>query len=230
MPARADLPWRCSGDPMPRKKRQLAPAEFAAAVSNAVKANLEGTRPTNPNASHRDVRRVANGLALLKQLTDQQHAEMKARGDRNYRGTGVLDAIDILEALLTGCDHPIREHLEGLKSRRGSRPPTAFEEWRRGLVLGIVRALQSTGMSERGAVDLVICKYVFRAQGFQLRAEQIRGWPVNEALVGAAARTFIQEAEKLASPPSPPKLQDRILLAGFRWLQQSWDLAVAPVG
>ena len=139
-----------------------------------------------PERYHRDVRRVAYGLAALKKALDR-YSEEDSNGifmpedvfrekvlraevfdahnllDLECNGfvaNGISDALEILEALTNGHDHPVWRLLAGIRTgrfRTQKAPPNKIEILRRRSVVGFVRAVQKcANVSQAEAIRKVI--------------------------------------------------------------------------
>ena len=219
---------------MPRRKLVLDAADFAKAVIAAYKANLNEvpSDSINPHVMNRDVRRVANGLALLQQLAARQIADMKEQKDLGLDETGIVEALEMIEALTTGRDHPLWRHVKGLRSK--TRVPTALERFRRCIILGVLEALRRKGVkNDTEAINNIVANYHFPGDRFKLSPHQIKGWrrklgpeaDAQQVLVDAAASTFIQKADSLTSPPD---VRARILGIGLNYFRRTWGVARPP--
>ncbi len=174
-------------------------ADFTAAVIGLYKAALGGRLQTFVGNQDRDVRKVAFGLTILRQLVDRE-----MRAGNPDPGLPLLEAQQIIDALTTGRNHPVWQHVRGLKTER-FRPqraaPNSLESLGRIAVVALVRAYaQTASVSARAARGAVIeaCRFA----DFEFGAEQIKGWDrtfrkEQDQGPDAFANQFIEDASKL---------------------------------
>jgi hypothetical protein len=158
---------------------------------------------------------------------------------QQYRGTaaiealkenGLLDAGDMLEALMTGRDHPIFDFVRGIRAgkRPSSAPPTNRELSGRAALVGLVSAYcTAAGVSELEALRVVAVCCSF--ENFKIRSEMIKGWSrrfKDEQDPGPAA--FADKFLKLAAQRRDDKpLAERVLNVGQEYASAYWGTPVA---
>jgi hypothetical protein len=213
---------------MPKKRKPSEPAEFSRAVLAIYESNIKQTNLSQREyARDRDARRVANGLACLHQLIQKQLADMKAQGDRAALiETGILDLNDMLDALRTGNDHPIWDHISGLRSNTFRQKPVSFDRWRRAIVLGTVRALEREVAMKTGPAAVLVAGKL-HCEELPMSAEKIRTWmrrlsAEDERLVEAAGNDFLQRARRRSGEVP---ISEHILEVGRDWVIHSWAVA-----
>lgn len=186
-------------------------ADFARTVLEYYRAALREEGPDD--TPERDARSVAIGLATITSLLRRERAALKSSLDAP--ATGLVMALEIVDALTTGRGHPIWRHISGVQSafRMGRMRPTGPELMLRWIVVGFVRAYQQTAsVSQSEALRRVsdVCRYEHDGDVFTI--EQVRGWDrrfIDEADPGpdAAAAFLIEKATELNRPwPLPERL------------------------
>jgi len=168
-----------------RRSREFDNADFAAAVIDLYNAAIRGELKIFSGNQDREVREVAFGITIIRQLLDREAKADKAQPDPTKP---ILGALAIVDALTSGRDHPIWRHIAGLKSKRfrmQNAPPNLLEQMGRVVVVGLVRAYQEVAnVSASAARDAVIAACRFR--DFEFGKEQIRRWD----------RTFREQSEQ----------------------------------
>jgi hypothetical protein len=193
-------------------------AEFSDMVVALQKWALD-SRSSPPPSDNLDVRRVAFGLAAIQKLIRERGKVLKGAGDLDgFTAEGLKAADDIVEALLTGREHPIFDYVDGIRTNRGSgRPRPLNKEWvSRGCIVGAVEAYRkAAAVSEAEAIRVIIesCS----SSDFKLTYEQIRSWQrqfndrKGEDVHVAAENSILQRAQ---SDPRDIPLTRRIIEAG----------------
>jgi hypothetical protein len=126
---------------------------FAAAVIKLYNHARSGARPFDGNASD-DVRRVAFGLALIRDLVEE-HART-ITFSAHIPSSAIGEALSIIEHLTTGREHPVSRHIRGIHSGR-FRPQhasvTHVQRFRQYVFVGLVRAVMAvTGAPQSQAI------------------------------------------------------------------------------
>jgi hypothetical protein len=209
-----------------RRSSGLDNADFAAAVIDLYKHAIRGKLAKFSGNQDREVRRVAFGLTIIRQLVER---ELRASNAPVDPATPLIEGLAIIDALTGGRDHPIWRHIAGLRSGRfrpQNAPPNLIEELRRACVVGLVRAYAQTATaSQRAAREAVIkaCRF----NDFEFGAEQIKRWDrtyreQQDQGPDAFANEFIKRSKTLKEPPMP---EDRVLRIGRDWI---WRLCAVP--
>jgi hypothetical protein len=224
-----------------RRSSEVDNADFAAAVIELYKAAMRGELEKFAGTQDREVREVAFGITIIRQLLDREAKAEKAPPDP---AKPVLGALAIVDALTSGRDHPIWRHIAGLKSKRfrmQNAPPNRAEHLGRVCVVGLVRAYQQTAnVSAKVARDAVIA--ACRFEDFAFGTEQIKRWDrtfreQNEQGPDAFANLFFDEVKKLEEAIEAgderakgfewfTKLgpDDRVLAIGRKRVWQTWAI------
>ena len=198
----------------------VEPSRFASDVIEAYKAVMAG-KPRRPELD-REVRKVAYGLAALRQVTDHYYEKFKNDPDiKRLPSSGFVDAAAILDALTSGADHPIWRHIDGLKSaayRPGRAPKSKTERLRQSIAGGLVLALQEAGKpSARKAAEAIVSE--IRSPDFSFTSEQLRKWAKHDDARDHAER-FIQTARTI---PNTKNLYEAVILAGRTEVFRFWS-------
>lgn len=110
-------------------------------VDALIARTLRGQAAQVPE-KRRDVCAVAFGFVVLRQLVD---GAMDTLEFGDPRVTELLLVADMIDALISGTAHPVHRYLDeakGLK-RLNRAPASKITEWRQGLIVGLMRALQN---------------------------------------------------------------------------------------
>ena len=92
--------------------------EFTEAVRDLYEKACRGDLEHLPEQD-RDVRRVAFGLAHIRGLIDAAARAFKEAGAYDEKiGSANSEALAVIDALISGRDHPIWKHMKGLRSER----------------------------------------------------------------------------------------------------------------
>jgi hypothetical protein len=150
--------------------------DFAAAVNKMVDwLNGPQTSRFTGNVSS-DVRQVAYGLTLLRQLLDSCTKQI-ALSER-IPTTGIKEAYAILDHLRTGRKHPISFHVQGIHSGRfrpSRAPANALEQEARKVAVGVARAYaQVARISANAARGKVVSDA--RELGIKFTNDAIKKW------------------------------------------------------
>ena len=100
---------------MPRKRKASSSdfADFAKHVTKLYDLVTSGNLKESKGDEPREVRQVAFGLATIHKLVKREHA---AVGNQAAADMGLLEAGKIVDALVTGLNHPIHRYIKGLRS------------------------------------------------------------------------------------------------------------------
>jgi hypothetical protein len=134
-------------------------------------------KPYDARNEGREVREVAFALAQLRSLTD---GAVEKVGLKGLPETALVAASDLLDALMSGTEHPIWRYIEeGRRRKRANKAPASrIDTLRRGLLVGLLRALQWDAVpparSRRAAARRIADQAA--VLGVRLTADQIIGW------------------------------------------------------
>ncbi|HEY4927091.1 MAG TPA: hypothetical protein VII20_22000 [Roseiarcus sp.] len=189
------------------------------AFASLVLELLPGAKLGQPVAAEHssDVRSVVYGLAFLQQIT---LSYFKSATIEEKRSSGALQALDILDALEKGVQHPIFNFVAGLKSnQRRNRPPASnLVQIFRGVVVGTAIAYQKVAHCDETAAQRAVAEH-FTSKGVAINRDDFKNWKkrasdqfhqvmANELLerYGTSADTVLQHGLNLAllntEPPS----------------------------
>lgn len=188
-------------------------AKFATEVIELYQAATEGSA-LKQQRNNSDVRRAAFGLVALKQLVDREMLRFRSDPER-LNETGILEAAAIIDALTTGREHPVWQHIKAMQSekyRRGLTPPVDRGQRSRDMLAGLVLAYQKqANVKLAPAIDAV--HKGIRSDDFSFTPGQLRQY-VNRG--GAAAqdfaRSFLRYEAEVPKDVTDPG--DRILIVG----------------
>lgn len=183
-----------------------------------------------PKADQRDAHAMGAALICIRHLLDEATKKVHQSA---LSGTGLFQAYDLLDALTTGHDWtPFWRHVAGLKTavfRPQNAPPSAFENTRRSMMVGFVRALQQVdrpdgvgrpNQSEAIKIAINVCNI----PGVEFRDNQIRGWARHSKEPEGSeriARDIIANATKM---PNDRPLTDRVLMVGHNLIWTFWSV------
>jgi hypothetical protein len=204
------------------KTNEIAPennGDFAAAViklyDHAVK---KSTGPFEGNIS-RQVRQAAFGLALLRQLV-QQHAKSIALS-KDLPSSGIGEALGILDHLITGKDHPIARHINGIHSGRfrQGHPANAIENEGRKIVVAVVRAYAKAANTSQLKARQVVVAEAAKNPDCNFTEHQIKKWDDRfRGREGAPSDGPDVYAAKLSEAGDATE----ILALGLTWIWKLW--------
>ena len=173
----------------------------------------------------RDVRRCANGLALIHLLLarfmeDLAPTKSPTRSGRRppddaFAASGISDAFAIMAHLTTGHEHPIARHVRGLQSgafRPQKAPANEFDLLVRTIFAGAVLAVarEEKGSRERAIKALVGWLQAKKSEFLPTEAA-VRGWvtaAVRDPKNGA--ETFANEFKKRADSNASSALEEAL--------------------
>jgi hypothetical protein len=149
-------------------------ADFAAKVDALYALAIAG-KPSNAKHERREVREVAFALAQIRNLIEDAAKETRLSA---LPETALVAASDLLDALMSGTNHPIWRYLREGQSRKriNKAPPSALGKLRRASIVGIFRSLlrNDAQLSRRDAAQkLAGCGPAIDAA---LTPDQIIGW------------------------------------------------------
>jgi hypothetical protein len=185
--------------------------QLAADVIELYGATISGKLVDRPDVGDDDVRKVAFGLAVLRQMTDQFLKKFEADSDLSrLPSSGLPDASAIIDALTTGKDHVIFRYIKGLRtSRKGGA-----DQERREMLGGLVRAYKkAAGVSDREA-SLAVVEFIKPNGRFD--DEQLRRW-VRIYDVSRYTEQFLNEAKANDRP-----LAEEVLKVGRLHFWRYW--------
>jgi hypothetical protein len=213
----------------PRAPETIAelPAEFANAVSRLIDYAHRPTPEEFEGDESLDVRRVAFGLEIIRQIVDDRFTIVEKRGNYDDIPSEALwQAKEIVHALLTGEDHPIQKYVVGIRSSRfrcqdqSAAQADILKKEPRACIVGLVRAYAQA----KGLKLLPAAKKVIDTFGDYFTVPQVRTWDnrfrkVQDTAPDAFADSFLKEA---ASLDHPTALSDHVLRVGrtrvwIRW-------------
>jgi hypothetical protein len=195
--------------------------QFAFDVIEAYKAAIAG-KPRQREFD-REVRQVAYGLAALRKASDYflEHLLQDDQDITGFPSSGFMDAAAILDALTSGEDHPIWQHIDGLKSdayRPGRAQKAKTERLRQAIAGGLVLALQEAGeLSVRKAADAIISE--IQSTDFSFTLDQLRKWAKHDD-ARKIAEGFMQTAR---NNPGTESLSERVMSAGHTEIYKFWS-------
>jgi hypothetical protein len=148
--------------------------DFARKVIGLYRHAVARPGETYPGNQDLDVRRVALGLALMRQLLDEHSRRPHRLAD--IAESGIAEARGILAHLTTGEDHPVARHIVSLRTRRPQNAPAnAIDKTRQANIVGVVRAY---GVVANVPESVAIRKVVQALKGTELDMSegQVRNW------------------------------------------------------
>lgn len=192
-----------------QKIEAAARAQFATDIIELYRARLAGQPATHSNP---DVRAVAFGLVALKQAIEP--ALHKHRNDPEALiYTGALVADGIIDALTTGRNHPLWDHIAALQTAT-YRPggPGIYEQRRIEMFAGLVLAYQETADVAQWEASRAVSAGI-EAPDFPVTAGQLRQWTRRNE---KAARTYADRflAAAVDVPADIYSETERILIVG----------------
>jgi hypothetical protein len=178
-------------------------AQLAADVIDIYQAAISG-KLADRGPVDDEVREVAFGLAILRQITDHYLKKFEADPDvTRLPSSGLCDASRIIDALTTGKDHVIFRYIRGLRASR-KRGDQECHEMLGGLVSAYAKAKgQKTSIREAA---LAVVEFIEPDGRFD--DEQLRRWArmdvsryterfLNEAKASAGDRPLAEEVLKV---------------------------------
>jgi hypothetical protein len=225
-----------------RVAREPAGPDQAKAAINLYGHKINGT-PINElllaglsDEDRRDAHAMAAALILIRKLLDQYNENVNSSAEG--RESGLIQAYDLLDVLTTGHDWPpFWRFIDGLRSaafRPQKAPPSAFENQRRSIIAGFVRAIQHVAeqdgqkISQTKAIQSVIdiCKF----PGVAFTVDQIRNWSRQSKDRGGegpakAASMILGEATKQAEDSGLP-LSECVGRVGLTSVYNFWSVPV----
>jgi hypothetical protein len=150
--------------------------EFAHSVIDLYKWELSDKKQAYAGKLSRDVRRVAYGLVLIRQLLDEKMRSLSGAPD--IAASGIREAYGILDHLTTGLDHPIATHIAGIRSKDFRPHKVSIAEigsLAQAVVVGAMRAVaRSEKTTEAAARRAIVNK--FAGSEYAFTEAQIKGW------------------------------------------------------
>lgn len=204
----------------------IDPADFATAVIDLYVHAVRGEFATFKGDDREDVRKVAFGLAALRQSVDVAISQMDLR---TFVATGMIQALGIIDALTSGRDHPIQKHISGLRTgthRPQNAPPGVIEELGRHCAVALVRELRKTGLNQTEALNAVIS--TIKSPSFSPTFETLKGWDRHsrdDPKINARQQQFAKEADAMDASISQ---SERLLNSGKRWILGLWLVPTVP--
>jgi hypothetical protein len=215
---------------MARDRHHDDPQVFSEAVREFYRAAIGGDWQRDRSSYSRDVRKAGSGLARLYLLAKDFRTQIKNGGTLDDMvATGANEAAEIIEALISGQDHPVWAFIEGASRARGHPKPTKHTLYGRYCVVGAERALmRAAGLSQSQARSAIVkeCKvgeHTFTA--YQLRYWHDEFRRSADKGPDAAANDIIAQAEALTSPPA---IRDRILKIAIKFIGAFWSVPKPP--
>jgi hypothetical protein len=214
-----------------RRERQASDAadpagvNFARAVYDLYHQLWSGIKPdveisSLPEEDREPARSAAHGMFVLRKLLAQGMSnsallQTAARPDiTGYGFAGLVHAYQVLDCLIEGSAGPIRRYIAHLGAGGQAKVPNRIELARRGLVVGVVLAIQTAAKSDgvkitrRQATDLVLEACPFIAQS----NDTVKGWIRRAAPQAHSARdNVLRLAREARSNPNTPLLPFRLL-------------------
>ncbi|MCV0387401.1 MAG: hypothetical protein K5821_13410 [Nitrobacter sp.] len=208
--------------------------EFARAVRELYfVAIAKSTKDRPAGAGELEVRQVAFGLAAIHQLIQREIDRIKSAPlSDEFTATGLSDAAQLLEGLITGYEHPIHRYVTDLHTAdyRSNRPaPNAVDMLGRGIVVGAVRALGSyAGLSSEAEARRQVSPAL--SGNRPLTPDMVKRWnrtfsETKDPLPDAARRDLEKRADALPNNLSPV---ERVLLAAKDMLARFWVTPKLP--
>ena len=187
--------------------------QLAAEVRELYDTAISGHLGDHPDVGDDDVRKVAFGLVILRQITDQFLKKFEADPDpRRIPNSGLPDASAIIDALTTGKDHAIFRYIKGL---RASRKRRGADQERREMLGGLACAYaEAAGVSVREA-SLAVVEFI-KPNG-RFNDEQLRKW-VRDYDVSRYTERFLNEAKAFDDRP----LAEEVLKVGRKHFWRYW--------
>ncbi len=217
-------------------------ASFAENVIAIYNRAIQGERADNSDDSlngtvDREVRQVGYGLALLRLLTDQCAKKLQRRSATQRASSAIREAEGILDALVTGTNHPIFRHIASLRSAR-FRPQKAAANItmrrRRACVAGFILAYQKAANVKESEAARVVVKACCQSKEFALgEAKSIVKWilrssPEDVQFYRDQIMTRAKEMNSMTKVPRDLEvsLADRVRLAGRDLVWELWSVPV----
>jgi hypothetical protein len=186
--------------------------QLAADVRELYDAAISGNLADHPDVGDDDVRKLAFGFAILRQITDQFLKKFEADPDpRRLPNSGLPDASAIIDALTTGKDHVIFRYIKGL---RASRKRGADQE-RREMLGGLVRAYKKAAAVSDREASLAVVEFI-KPNG-RFTDEQLRKW-VRDYDVSRYTERFLNDAKAFNDRP----LAEEVLKVGRKHFWRYW--------
>ena len=220
----------------PRAPENVAdlPVEFANAVSSLIDHAQRGALKEFKGDSTRDVRRVAFGLEIIRQLVDDRFAKVEQRGNYDdVPGEALWQAKEIVHALLTGEDHPILKYVLGIRKSgfrsqdQGAKQADILKKEPRACIVGLCRAYAKAARVKLYPATEKVIETFRGSQGFSFTVPQVRRWDDRfrrdqDPMPDVFAESIITEARSLKGSQYPTPLSDRVLIVGrtrvwIRW-------------
>jgi len=200
-------------------------AQCATDVIKICDAEIAGKLDDQELSADRNVRKAAFGLIALRQAAIHFLEKFKNHpDDSRLPKSAFVDAVAIVEALTTGKDHPIWDHIEALqtsKYRSGAALPVETETMRRRMVAGLVLAykqaanVRSINKAAHTVADAI------KSEDFSFKGDQLRKWP---AQYGGQefADQFLSEAKAFVAPAAA--LPHCVMIVGRKAIWRFWSI------
>jgi hypothetical protein len=198
----------------------------AQSVIDLYKLTLEGKR--SKADWPRDVRQVALGLVVLRQLVDNYKAELAGKSADWRANSAIAEADAIIEALVTGHAHPIWDHINSLRSgdfRPQHAPVTRIERQRQLCLIGAIYAYSDASAKRHAEARRIVLESV-PSNDFSFTTEQVRKW-MSRLADDPGWREYAEKIKKRAGElNSQFQLDERILAAGRELIWEMWSVPV----
>ena len=213
---------------MRKTQHAVLAADFAAAVRDLYSKACRGDLHSAPE-QERDVRRVAFGLAHIRTLIDAAARAFKDAAAYDEKiASGNSEALAIMDALISGRDHPIWKHIRGMRSkefRPQHSPANGIDVQRQYAVIGLVQAYEkAAGCSRAEAVRKVV--NACRSPDFHLDENLIKkSWIKNNAHDKKAETGWEAWRNSITvKAGGPSATPEQILQAGRAFIFQAWSV------
>lgn len=125
------------------RREELERGDFAYLVKELYTQAIskEYGRPAaaeNVAAAPPAAQKLAAAFACLHQMVTDQ---MNKTSLEDAVATGLLEANDMIFALIAGSSHPVFDYVRGVASEQINKRPSLLDWWRQGLAVGLYRAL-----------------------------------------------------------------------------------------
>jgi hypothetical protein len=218
----------------PRVPENIAdlPEEFANAVSKLIDYTHRRKLEEFEGDDSLDVRRVAFGLEMIRQLVDDRFGKVEKRGNYDDIPSEALwQAKEIVYALLTGEDHPILKYVVGIRSSgfrsqdQSAAQADILKKEPRACIVGLARAYaQAAGLKLFPATKAVVATFRDYFTVAQVRTWDSRFRKAKDATPDMFANSFMAEGASLSDPPI---LSDRVLMVGRTRVWIRWHVPLA---
>jgi hypothetical protein len=187
--------------------------QLAEDVVELYEAAISGKLADHPDIGDDDVREVAFGLAVLRQITDHHLKKFEVDPDlTRLPSSGLREASAIIDAMTSGKDHVIFRYIKGL---RASRKRGADQE-RHEMLGGLVHAYAKAKGPKTSVREAAMAVVEFIEPNGRFDDEQLRRWARMD--VDRYTERFLNEAKAFGDRP----LAEEVLKVGRLHFWRYW--------